>query len=195
MLCLSILLILTAIFRYVSTQASIAGGWALMWYLFLHDIQACIAIMLICVTAFRTLFPSTTSTSKDLTHCRSSRPWRRSRSPVDIENHYGRMEIQRRESIVIHEERLFPSIPPLERYSTIRTILWENGIATRGSVFEPWDKPPLGYAHTMRRPDTYSQEFITRQSSHHSRSEGAETETDPEKGRPSYETFVQQLQL
>lgn len=199
MLCLSILLILIAIFHYISSQASIAGIWAFMWYLFWHDIQACIAVILACLTAFRTLFLST-SPSKDsprdspqrgllrgLTR-RRYRAWRRSRSPVDIEEHHGRIEIQRRESVVIHEEQLLPSVPHLDRFSSMRSVLWENGIATRGG-FEPGDKPPLGYAHTMRRGD--SQEVLMKQSSHNNRSERTGTEMDPEKGRSSYETFVQ----
>ena len=64
MLCLSIFLILIAIFRFSSTQVKVSGVWAFIWYIYWSDVQACIAIMLCSATAFRTLFVTDNGTRR-----------------------------------------------------------------------------------------------------------------------------------
>ncbi|MCJ1356208.1 MAG: hypothetical protein MMC33_006202 [Icmadophila ericetorum] len=193
MLCLSFFLILIAIFRYISTQQTIAGIWAFMWYLFWHDVQACVAIILVCATAFRTLFLSSTTKDSSLDSPRTGLlrrivghrlwPWRRSGTWDDIERPEERFEIQQRESIIVHSEHLMPSNPQPDRFSGgMRSVIREDGNVASGGGFNAREKP-----HTTRRAD--SQEALTKQRSRDLRTEGIEP--DPTKGRPSLEDLGQ----
>ncbi|MCJ1405339.1 hypothetical protein MMC11_008566 [Xylographa trunciseda] len=151
MLCLSIFLVIIAVFRFISTQPHVSGVWAFAWYLFWGDIQASIAIILVSATVSKTLFNSQQLGNKRAPRMNNQlKSWSPDGSPATAGSPTGfsprrwlwcfpsksSMESdmqQQQHQQVNWEKNPLPSIPHAATMTGIRTMIHENMQASRGS--------------------------------------------------------------